>query len=67
LLSIGLNSKIQKMPYFEPLERGCVQLIVGANNINGGSKSPNDTGSVSLAGSEIIVDGTPVVRAGKIL
>jgi leucyl aminopeptidase (aminopeptidase T) len=67
LLSVGLNPKIRDMPYFEPLERGCVQLVVGANNINGGSKSPNDTGSVTLAGSEISVDGTPVVRAGKIL
>ncbi|MGA8275442.1 MAG: hypothetical protein WB789_08830 [Thermoplasmata archaeon] len=66
-LSIGLNPKIRNMPYFEPMERGCVQLVVGANNIRGGSKSPNDTGSISLAGSEISVDGTPVVRAGKIL
>jgi leucyl aminopeptidase (aminopeptidase T) len=66
-LSIGLNPKIRNAPYFEPMERGCVQLIVGANNIRGGSKTPNDTGSLCLAGSEISVDGTPVVRAGKIL
>jgi leucyl aminopeptidase (aminopeptidase T) len=66
-LSIGLNPKIRNMPYFERLERGCVQLVVGANNIQGGSKSPNDTGSLSVAGSEISVDGTPVVRAGRIL
>jgi leucyl aminopeptidase (aminopeptidase T) len=67
VLSIGLNPKIRNMPYFEPMERGCVQLIVGANNIQGGSKTPNDMGSICLAGSEISVDGTPVVRAGKIL
>jgi leucyl aminopeptidase (aminopeptidase T) len=67
VLSIGLNPKIRNMPYFEPMERGCVQLIVGVNNVQGGSKSPNDTGSICLAGSEISVDGTRVVRAGKIL
>jgi leucyl aminopeptidase (aminopeptidase T) len=67
LLSIGLNPRIRNVPSLEPMERGCVQLVVGANNIRGGSKSPNDTGSVTLAGSEISVDGTPVVRAGKVL
>jgi leucyl aminopeptidase (aminopeptidase T) len=67
LLSIGLNPKIRDAPSLERMELGCVQLVVGANNIRGGSKSPNDTGSVSLAGSEISVDGTPIVRAGKIL
>jgi leucyl aminopeptidase (aminopeptidase T) len=67
LLSIGLNPTIRNTPSMEPMGRGCVQLVVGANNIRGGSKSPNDTGSVSLAGSEISVDGTPVVRGGKIL
>jgi len=68
LLSIGLNPKVGNLPYREPLGLGCVQLVVGANAYQTqGSKSPNDTGSVCLAGSEISVDGTPVVRAGKIL
>ncbi len=68
LLSIGLNPKIRNVPYREPMERGCVQLVVGANAYQTeGSKSPNDTGSLTLAGAEISVDGTPVVRAGKIL
>jgi leucyl aminopeptidase (aminopeptidase T) len=67
LLIIGLNPKIRNVPSLEPMERGCVQLVVGANNIQGGSKTPNDMGSVSLAGSEISVDGTPVIHAGKIL
>jgi leucyl aminopeptidase (aminopeptidase T) len=67
LLSIGLNPKIRNTPYLEPMERGCAQLVVGFNNVNGGARSPNDMGSLTLAGSEISVDGTPVVRAGKIL
>jgi leucyl aminopeptidase (aminopeptidase T) len=67
VLSIGLNPKIRNTPYFEPRERGCVQLVVGVDNIQGGARSPNDTGSICLAGSEISVDGTPVLRAGRIL
>ncbi|HLN51651.1 MAG: hypothetical protein ACLQD9_04020 [Thermoplasmata archaeon] len=66
-LTIGLNPKIRNVPYLEDRERGCVQLVVGANEFLGG-KNPSDfKGSVCLAGSEISVDGTPVVRAGKIL
>jgi leucyl aminopeptidase (aminopeptidase T) len=67
MISIGLNPRIKNAPSLEPMERGCVQLVVGANNIRGGSKSPNDTGSICVAGSEISVDGIPVIRAGKIL
>jgi leucyl aminopeptidase (aminopeptidase T) len=67
LLMIGLNPKIRNTASFEPMERGCVRLVVGAHNVQGGSRSPNDTGSIPLAGSEISVDGTTVVRAGKFL
>jgi leucyl aminopeptidase (aminopeptidase T) len=67
LLTIGLNPTIRNAPYLEPMERGCVRLVVGVNNTNGGSRSPNDMGSLTLAGSEVSVDGTPVVRAGKVL
>jgi len=67
LLTIGLNPKIRNAPSFEPRERGCVQLVVGTNNVQGGAKSPNDTGSLTLAGSEISVDGIPIIRAGKVL
>lgn len=67
-LSIGLNPKARNLPFRERLERGCVQLVVGANAYQSrGSRTPNDTGSVCLTGPEISVDGTPVVRAGKIL
>ena len=66
-LSIGLNPKIKDVPYLEDRERGCVQLAVGANVYLGGSNSSDFTGWVSLAESEISVDGTPIVRAGRIL
>jgi leucyl aminopeptidase (aminopeptidase T) len=67
VLTIGLNPKIRNTPSLERMERGCVQLVVGADNIQGGAKTPNDIGSISLAKSEISVDGTPVVRSGRIL
>ena len=67
LLTIGLNPKIRNVPSLEVLERGCVELVVGYNNLRGGSKSPNDTGSLCLSAAEISVDGIPVVRRGKIL
>jgi leucyl aminopeptidase (aminopeptidase T) len=67
LLSIGLNPRIKNTPSLEPMERGCVQLVVGADNVRGGSKSPNHIGSLCLAGAEISVDGTSVVRGREFL
>jgi leucyl aminopeptidase (aminopeptidase T) len=66
-LAIGLNPKIRNVPYLEARERGCVQLVVGANEFLGGSNPSDFKGAICLAGSEISVDGTPLVRAGKIL
>ncbi len=66
-LLIGLNPKLQNVPYMEDKERGSVQLTVGGNAYSGGSNPSDFRGAVCLAGSEIRVDGTPVVRAGKIL
>lgn len=66
-LTIGLNPQVRAVPYVEDRERGCVQLAVGGNVYLGGNNRSDFTGFVSLAGSEISVDGTPIVRAGKIL
>ncbi len=66
-LSIGLNPNLRNVPYLEDRERGSVQLAVGRNAYMGGSNPSDFNGSVCLAGSEICLDGTPVVRAGKIL
>jgi leucyl aminopeptidase (aminopeptidase T) len=66
-LVIGLNPKLKNVPYLEDMERGSVQLTVGGNTYSGGSNPSDFRGSVRLAGSEICVDGTPVIRAGKIL
>jgi leucyl aminopeptidase (aminopeptidase T) len=66
-LVIGLNPNLKNVPYQEDMERGSVQLTVGGNTYSGGSNASDFQGSIRLAGSEICLDGTPVVRAGKIL
>jgi leucyl aminopeptidase (aminopeptidase T) len=66
-LILGLHPRLKNVPYLEGMERGSVQVSVGNNTYAGGSNRSDFRGSVCLAGSEISVDGTPVVRAGKLL
>jgi leucyl aminopeptidase (aminopeptidase T) len=66
-LVLGLNPRLRNVPYLEGMERGSVQLTVGSNTYSGGNNPSDFRGSLCLAGSEISLDGTPVVRAGKIL
>lgn len=66
-LGIGLHPTMKNLPYTETMERGCVQLLVGGNTYLGGSNPSDFRGWITIAGSEVSVDGTPVVRAGKIL
>ena len=67
LLSIGLNPRARKLPYADGIERGSVQLSVGANAYLGGRNPSDFCAWVSISGSEVLVDGSPVVRAGRIL
>lgn len=66
-MSIGLNPRIRNVPYLEDRERGAVQLAVGANAYLGGRNPSDFTGWVTVAGADIQVGETPVVRAGKLL
>jgi leucyl aminopeptidase (aminopeptidase T) len=66
-LSVGLNPEIRGVPYLEDRERGCAQLAVGGNAYLGGTNPSDFVGWVSLSGAEICVDGSPIVRSGKIL
>jgi leucyl aminopeptidase (aminopeptidase T) len=66
-LIIGLNPNLKNVPFLEDRERGSVQLAVGGNTYSGGNNPSDFRGSIRLAGSEVCLDGTPVVRAGKIL
>ncbi len=67
LLKFGLNPAVQDVPNLETIEEGSVSLQIGGNRALGGSNESNFFSWFSLAGAEIAVDGTPVVRAGKIL
>lgn len=66
-LRIGLHPTIHGLPYLEEMERGSVQISVGRNAYLGGRNPSDFAGRLSLAGAEVRVGGTLVVRAGKIL
>ncbi|MCI4356340.1 MAG: aminopeptidase [Thermoplasmata archaeon] len=66
-LKIGLNPAVEDVPNLEFVERGCTCLVLGRNTHVLGSNRSNFMSWVMLAGAEIAVDGTPVVRAGQIL
>ena len=67
VLKFGLNPAVHDVPNLETVEAGAVALQIGGNRyLNGGNRS-SFFSWFSLAGSEIAVDGTTVVRAGKLL
>jgi len=59
-LQLGLNPAVRDVPNLENVERGGVTLVVGG-------PSSNFMSWCTLAGSEIAIDGTPVIRAGRLL
>lgn len=67
LLKFGLNPTVKDVPNLETVEGGSVSLQLGGNQYVNGTNRSNFFSWFSLAGSEIAIDGTPVVRAGKIL
>ncbi len=66
-LSFGLNPVVVDVPNLEKWERGCVSLQLGGNRGLGGTNGSSFFIWFSLAGADIAIDGTPVIRAGKIL
>jgi|SRR5208282_4468732 len=66
-VTIGLNPVVKDVPNLEKWEGGCVSLQIGGNRGLGGTNGSSFFSWFSLAGSEIAIDGTPIVRAGKIL
>jgi leucyl aminopeptidase (aminopeptidase T) len=67
-LTFGLNAAAKGVPNLETIERGNVTLVIGRNgHLDGGTNRTDFMDWISLAGSEIAIDGTPVIRAGKIL
>jgi len=67
-LTFGLNPAAKEVPVLESVERGGVTLVLGRNgHLKGGTNGSNFMDWISLAGAEVAIDGTPVIRAGRIL
>jgi leucyl aminopeptidase (aminopeptidase T) len=67
-LKFGLNPAVKDdVPHLETIEGGSVSLQIGGNRGLNGSNKSNFFTWFSLAGAEIAIDGTPVVRSGKVL
>jgi leucyl aminopeptidase (aminopeptidase T) len=67
-LTFGLNPVARDVPNLENVECGCATLVIGRNqHLEGGINRSNFMDWISLAGAEIRIDGTPVVRAGRLL
>ena len=66
-VTIGLNPAIVDVPHLEKWEGGCVSLQIGGNRGLGGTNGSTFFSWFSLAGTELAVDGTPVVRDGTVL
>lgn len=67
VLKFGLNPAVKDVANLETVEAGSVSLQIGGNRYLHGTNGSNFFTWFSLAGSEIAVDGTPVIRAGKVL
>jgi leucyl aminopeptidase (aminopeptidase T) len=65
VLKLGLNPAVKDVPNLETVEGGSVSLQIGGNRGLGGTNGSSFFTWFSLAGSEIAIDGTPVIRAGK--
>jgi leucyl aminopeptidase (aminopeptidase T) len=66
ILSLGLNPKARAIPQYEEIESGVAVVGIGGNSGFGG-KTANPFGLYSvLRGSDVEVDGTPVVRSGRL-
>jgi leucyl aminopeptidase (aminopeptidase T) len=66
-LTFGLNPAAKDVPNLENVECGSVSLVIGRNRQLKGTNGSNFMSWITLAGSEIAIDGTLVVRAGKLL
>jgi leucyl aminopeptidase (aminopeptidase T) len=64
-LSIGLNPAIRDFPLAEDQERGVVTVWIGRNSEFGGRTRGSYQECVLLEGSNLAVDGRPLLRAGR--
>lgn len=66
-LMFGLNPDVKDVPNLETVEEGSVTLALGRNGHLGGKNASSFMSWVTLAGADIAIDGTPVIRKGKLL
>ncbi len=66
-ITFGLNPAARDVPNLETVELGSVTLVVGRNQHLYGTNRSSFMNWVSLAGSEVAVDGVPVLRGGRLL
>jgi leucyl aminopeptidase (aminopeptidase T) len=67
VLKFGLNPAVKDVPNLETVECGSVSLQIGGNRYLRGTNKSSFFTWFSLAGPEIAIDGTPVIRAGRVL
>jgi leucyl aminopeptidase (aminopeptidase T) len=67
VLTFGLNPAIRDVPNLEKWEGGSVSLQIGGNRGLGGTNRSSFFSWLTLAGSDVTVDGTPLVRGGTLL
>ncbi len=67
VLKLGLNPAVKDVPNLETVEGGSVSLQLGGNRYLNGTNKSSFFSWFSLAGSEIAIDGTPIIRAGTLL
>ncbi len=66
-LIFGLNPAATDVPNLETIELGSVTLAVGRNQHLHGSNRSSFMNWITLAGADVAIDGTPVLRAGALL
>jgi leucyl aminopeptidase (aminopeptidase T) len=65
-LSIGLNPKGRGVPQYEEIESGMFLLGVGGNAFLGGKTQLPFQMFSMLRGADVDIDGTPLIRSGRV-
>jgi leucyl aminopeptidase (aminopeptidase T) len=66
-LEIGLDPLEGGLPFLEENEAGAVSVGLGSNQAVGGKNKSSLFTSLTVAGADLSIDGSPVVRRGRIV